>query len=140
MTMTANLDGRVSVVYTLLLNGYRRRDIIDYLRTKTKWDVGASTVDKYIKEATAEIKEINALERDMAFGMATKRLDDLYKRALEDSDNKTALAVQKEINNLHGLSITRTEISGKDGGPIRIAKAEDLTDDELADIATGRRN
>jgi len=29
----------------------------------------------------------------------------------------------------------RTEITGKDGGPIRITKAEDLTDDELAAIA-----
>lgn len=29
----------------------------------------------------------------------------------------------------------RTEITGKDGGPLRIAKAEDLTDDELAAIA-----
>ena len=31
----------------------------------------------------------------------------------------------------------QTEISGKDGGPIRITKADDLTDDELAAIATG---
>lgn len=30
----------------------------------------------------------------------------------------------------------RTEITGKDGGPIRIHKAEDLSDDELAAIAT----
>lgn len=29
----------------------------------------------------------------------------------------------------------RTEITGKDGGPVRITKAEDLTDDELAAIA-----
>jgi len=33
----------------------------------------------------------------------------------------------------------QTEISGKDGGPIRITTAEDLTDDELANIAAGSR-
>ena len=33
----------------------------------------------------------------------------------------------------------RTELTGKDGGPIRIAKAEDLSDDELAAIASSRQ-
>lgn len=34
----------------------------------------------------------------------------------------------------------QTEITGKDGGPIRVVKAEDLSDDELASIiATGSR-
>ena len=31
------------------------------------------------------------------------------------------------------------EMSGKDGGPIRITTADDLTDDELANIAAGSR-
>jgi len=34
--------------------------------------------------------------------------------------------------------ITRIEHTGKDGGPIRHGTADELTDDELAAIATGR--
>lgn len=33
----------------------------------------------------------------------------------------------------------RTEITGRDGGPIRILKAEDMTDDELARIAAAAK-
>jgi hypothetical protein len=33
----------------------------------------------------------------------------------------------------------KVEHSGKDGGPIRIVKAQELTDDELTSIATSSR-
>lgn len=46
-------------------------------------------------------------------------------------DNKS---IEAMMNRAFGKPTDRTEITGKDGGPIRL-KAEDLTDDELAAIA-----
>jgi phage terminase small subunit len=41
----------------------------------------------------------------------------------------------RDLGKYHKLFTDKTEHTGKDGGPIRITRAEDLTDDELAAIA-----
>jgi len=45
-------------------------------------------------------------------------------------------AAAVHVGKYHKLFAERTEVTGKDGGPIRINKAEELTDDELAGIAS----
>lgn len=103
---------RIATIYRLLLSGMRRREVLQYVTEKTDWGLGTSAIDKYIAEATKEIKEVTAEEIETARGMAYKRLDMLYFKSLLINDYKTALAVQKEMNELFGLKIIKQEISG----------------------------
>ena len=103
---------RIATIYRLLLSGMRRREVLQYVTEKTDWGLQTSAIDKYIAEATKEIKEVTAEEIETARGMAYKRLDMLYFKSLLINDYKTALAVQKEMNELFGLKIIKQEISG----------------------------
>ena len=108
------MDSRIAAVYRLLLEGARRRDIMQYNKD-VGWNVCESMVDRYIALATAEIAEVTELEKQTALGMAYKRLDMLFSEAHRDKDFKTCLAVQRELNELGGLKIIKQEISGNMG-------------------------
>lgn len=112
---SAEKAARIATIYRLLLSGMRRREILQYVTEKTDWGLETSAIDKYIREATQEIKEVTAEEIDTARGMAYKRLDTLYYKSLLINDYKTALAVQKEMNELFGLKVIKQEISGNMG-------------------------
>jgi hypothetical protein len=113
----------------------RRREVLQYVTEKTDWGIETSAIDKYIAEATKEIKEVTAEEIETARGMAYKRLDTLYYKSLLINDYKTALAVQKEMNELFGLKIIKQEISGNmgvqfvDDVPKDAAKPDHTADD-----------
>ena len=72
----AEYEARIAAVYRLLIQGSRRRDIMQYVEN-VGWGVSESMVDKYIAAATAEISEVTELEKKAALGMAYKRLDDV---------------------------------------------------------------
>ena len=110
----AEYEARIAAVYRLLLQGSRRRDILQYTEN-VGWGVSESMVDKYIAAATAEIAEVTEREKQTALGMAYKRLDMLFSEAHRDKDFKTCLAVQRELNELGGLKIIKQEISGSMG-------------------------
>jgi len=107
---SVEMESRVSTIYRLLLSGMRRQEIIQYVANKTDWNVCNRTLDSYMEKARIEIAEITADERETALGMAYKRLDHLYFKSLLINDYKTALAVQKEINDINGIKIIRQEI------------------------------
>lgn len=109
------MRARVATVYRLLLSGLRRGEIIRYVAEKTDWGVSDRTIEKYIQRATAQIAEVTKEEMDAARGMAYKRLDTLYYKSLLINDYKTALAVQKEMNDLFGLKTVKVEHSGDMG-------------------------
>ncbi len=111
----AEKAARVALVYRLLLSGMRRREVLQYVTDKTDWNISEPMVDKYLREATDEIKQVTDEEMETARGMAYKRLDTLYYKSLLINDFKTALAVQKEMNELFGLKITKVEHSGSMG-------------------------
>lgn len=107
---SVEMESRVSTIYRLLLSGMRRQEIIQYVANKTDWNVCDRTLDSYIEKARVEIADVTDEERKTALGMAYKRLDMLYFKSLLINDYKTALAIQKEINDLSGLKIIRKEI------------------------------
>ena len=111
---SAEIDARIAAVYRKLLEGARRRDIMQYNKD-VGWNVCESMVDRYIALATAEIAEVTELEKQTALGMAYKRLDMLFSEAHRDKDFKTCLAVQRELNELGGLKVIKQEISGNMG-------------------------
>ena len=108
----AETQSRVATIYRLLLNGLRRREIIQYVSENTDWGVSERSVDNYIKQATAEISEINKSEKIAAYGMARRRLDDLYFKSMKINDYKTCLQIQKELNVLEGMKTVKTEFTG----------------------------
>jgi hypothetical protein len=120
---------RIATIYRLLLSGMRRREVLQYVTEKTNWGLETSAIDKYIAEATREIKEVTAEEIETARGMAYKRLDMLYFKSLLINDYKTALAVQKEMNELFGLKIIKQEISGN----MEVQFIDDVPDEDDSD-------
>ena len=60
--------------------------------------------DAAIEHARAKIIDAAEVDRDKARGQAIVRLTDLYERALKVQDVKAALAAQKELNKLQGLT------------------------------------
>jgi phage terminase small subunit len=60
-------------------------------------------------------------------------------RALVDEDYAQALRSRELLGKHYKLFAERVEHTGKDGGPIATTTTHDLTDDELAAIAAGRR-
>jgi len=125
---SVELEARVSAIYRLLLSGMRRQEIIQYVADKTDWGVSERTIDTYMEHARKEIAEVTSEERQASLGMAYKRLDMLYFKSLLINDYKTALAVQKEINDINGIKVLRQEITGKDGEPLN---PKQMTDAQL---------
>lgn len=130
----AEVDDRVGIIYTLLLNGLPRREIIQYVKNKTNWNSCDSMIDRYIKKATIELKTHRDMDLKGELAISLKRHEDLYFRAVRDGDTKTALAVQKSRDAITGvtdqtqLSI-KSEISGPNGSPIAI-RTEDVIQSE----------
>ncbi len=108
---------RVNQLVSLMVRGITKRsDILEYVN-KWKWPVETITVDNvYIKRAREEFAEISKYEAKFELGLSLTRLNDLYYQALDQQDFKTALAVQKEINDLVGIKAAakqEVEIKGK---------------------------
>lgn len=86
-----------------------------------------------------------AIKRALArrFGSVDDGLNAIADKLVEDAiaaeDAKLRINARQEIaDRLDGKPKQQTEISGADGGPIMVADATKLTDDELAAIAANR--
>lgn len=88
-------------------------------------------------------KEISELDDDTAAALAGLDLVEMYEGTGEDrkfvgytkkykiTDKKGALdSIAKHL----GMFVDRTEITGKDGGPLQVSRISDLSDDELAKL------
>jgi hypothetical protein len=94
-----------------------------------KLGLSPTQADAAIEHARAKIIDAAEVDRDKARGQAIVRLTDLYERALKVQDVKAALAAQKELNKLQGLT-----------APQRKPDAEMDEPSGLAAIMVGRMN
>ena len=109
----AEFMDRVSAVFLMLSNGQSSEKIVQYA-AGSPWNVGKSTAYKYIRAANKLFAENAAHDRETMVGMAKVPLNDLFERAMQAGDLKTALAVQKELNALLDLyPAAKIEHSGK---------------------------
>lgn len=110
---------RVNEVYALMVSGARREAIIAHAEKKA-WDVRARQIDKYIERARRQMEIDTTAERDQRLTNARARLDALYAKAMIATDFRTALAVQREINQLESLyappamNTLKLELAGTD--------------------------
>jgi len=102
---------RVEEVYTLLLGGARRKEILQYA---AKWELSDRQVDYYISEAQDLIQAQVDKRTDYEFAKAIIRLEGIYTKTLKVQDYKTALAAVKELQTLFGLyPASKVENSGE---------------------------
>lgn len=103
-TSKAELNRRVAIVQEMIAKKMRESEIIEHiLQSQSDWKVKPQTVRVYIKRAKEDL--VRQLRRHSAAMIAESLMDlnYLYKKALDDDDLKTALAVRKEKNNLLAL-------------------------------------
>ena len=118
----AEVDRRVSVVYSLLVKGWSRQQIWEYATKRSKlntppqvdplffdptqepgWDITIDMVDRYIARAKDLLKDKAQTVRQEVLGRTLERREDLYKESREHMDLKTALAVDQDTARLLDL-------------------------------------
>ena len=122
---------RVEKVFSLLLMGAKRREIIEYATKSTNWGVSDGMIDKYIADATKLIKESADDDIEKERGLMKQRLDDLYKKNLGKKDLRAALQVLRERSDLLGLHAPkRTDITS-DGEKVDLIVKVGVDPDKL---------
>jgi len=99
----ASVLQRASIIQELLLQGYSRRDIINYVKNNTTWGVSETQIDRYIKKANQFILEDVQKFGGAEFEKAILRLEMLFRRNFEAERYRDALDVQKELNKVLDL-------------------------------------
>jgi len=108
----AEMEQRVTQVYTLLLNGASRADVLAYA-AKT-YDIATRQTDMLIKRARKQLQQRADYDRDEQFGQAVERFRLIFSKAMKVQDFRVAIAAQKEVNALYDLYPARkVEISHK---------------------------
>lgn len=108
---------RVGTVASMILNGYRRHDIHNYVNDKLAIAWGGLSergIDRLIANAKQLIESEVAADVNLERNKAKMRLEDLYRRASGAKLYGTALRVQRAINNLLGLDPPKKIRHGND--------------------------
>lgn len=98
---------RLNEVANMLLEGKSTKDIISH--AAYHWKISERATFKYISKAYKQFGKSAAFNRDEQLGLAIKRLERLYHEAFTDGQLRTALHVVKELNQILGLRIEKTE-------------------------------
>lgn len=113
------INAKVAKIYTLILNGLKRRDILQYA-SENSWNLSERMIDEYIRRAMEIHMDQSREDFDYAKAVSLNRHDNLYFRSMAINDFKTALAVQKSRDEITGVKTAyKVEVTGKDGGPIQ---------------------
>lgn len=130
----AELQRRIAIVMDLLAQKYKRSEIYDYIINESDWGVTYATMRMYINRAKGEIAK--AIQRSAYQNLGESMLDMryLYRRALDQGDVKTALAVRKEMNTVLHV--------GEGGEPVDVTNTESSDielENMLADVSPSRK-
>jgi hypothetical protein len=118
----AEVERRVSIVYDLMLKGYNRTQIHQYVSKRKvitvlestdptywdpniepSWDVETRAIDEYMSRARDMMRVKAQTVRDESLGRTLERREDMYKEAREHMDLKTALAIDQDTARLLDL-------------------------------------
>jgi hypothetical protein len=128
----AEVEERVTKIYSLVIHGANREEILRY--GSAKWKVTTRQVEEYLARATKRFVALAAFVREEELGKVRERLEFLYGRNVKARDFKAAHQVLSDTADLLGLYApkqSRTELTGPGGGPIQLERV--LPDDELAE-------
>ncbi len=106
---------RRRIVFHMLLDGFQRRDILQYAikqaKDKRHWRVSDKAIDLDIQVARKEMAAFCEIDKREEFGKARHRLENLYSKSIRDNDLKTALNVEKTRIDLLKLSDVVSDIT-----------------------------
>lgn len=99
----AEIDKRVSEVYSLLLSRANRAQILQY--AANKWGkIGDRTVDSYISKARELLRKDTAINRTAALAEHIATRNQLYQLALKKEKLQTCLQILDSTAKLQGLN------------------------------------
>jgi hypothetical protein len=125
----ATIRQRVEEVLQIRLLGAEFPDIRQHA-AQNQWDVSDRQLWRYVHESDAILAETLEKDREKLFNRHLAQRHALYARAVAAGDLSTARAVLKDEAELLGLyPPKRTELTGKDGGPLQTETVV-LSDDE----------
>lgn len=107
----ASVELRVKEVIKLIICSYSRLEIVQF--SSENWGIGERQADKYLQKAREIIIASAKKDSNYEYSKAIRRYEDLYRRAIEGKDYRTALSINKEITNLQGLLKAQIEFSGE---------------------------
>lgn len=122
----AQTEHRVRAVYEMLLLDTPYIDIVRYVATN--WGVKSRMTDNYIKRANVLIVEEAARMRENALEKHLAQRALIRHKALKGGDKRLAFDILRDETKLLDLyPSSRHEVTGADGGPVKIIRVE--TDD-----------
>ena len=131
----AEVGNRINQVADMILQGFTRGQILQFVTEKTAWGISERQTDYYIRKARDKFEEEAEINRRYELGRALKRLDDLYRRDMAIQDYKAALQVQKERSTLTGLYAAPTTLlltPGTQDNPGTLPTKINLRADQIA--------
>jgi hypothetical protein len=125
-TTKAQRVQRVRLIYELLLSDTPRPTIIQYC--SNQWGVSAKTADNYVKSANVLIVEEAARMRENVLEKHLVQRAHIRHRAFEAGDQRLAFDILRDESKLLDLyPSAKHEVTGADGGPVKVIRVE--TDD-----------
>lgn len=119
----AVVNQRVTEIYTLLMEGFTRSDILKYA---SKWGVSDTQVDLYTRQATAILKEHNAFTLQDNMALITSNLWQAFRQA----------KVEKNLSEQHKILMSLAKLKGLDQMTVNhvIEDKRDLTEMSDSDL------
>lgn len=102
----AEMEARTSAVLTLLVNGADRPEIIKHMADKHQ--LNERSTDEAIKRATAVLEAEAKVQRAVEIGKAIRRLNLVFKKAMNVQDYRVALSAQSQLSDLLALQQPQT--------------------------------
>lgn len=138
----AEINNRINTIADMILQGFTRAQILQFVTEKTDWEISERTTDYYIRKARDKFETDAEINRRYELGRAMKRLDDLYRRNMAIQDYKAALQVQKERSTITGLYSDKvqlllgpgTQITNQEAAPRKLALRADQIAGSFVDI------
>jgi hypothetical protein len=122
----ATVRQRVEEVLSLRLLGAEFPDIRQHA-SQQQWGVSDRQLWRYIAASDANLARTLERDRQKLLNRHTAQRRALYARAMAASDYRTALAVLRDEGELLALyPAKRTEVSGKDAGPVLLHIVEEI--------------
>jgi hypothetical protein len=133
---------RIEQVYKLLLGGATFPDIREFARAPEQaWTVTDAQLRRYMTVAHRRMRARFEARADYSFSQQMLRREQLYAHAMGAGDFRTALAVLQDQAKLEGLyPPTKTELTGRDGGPLQFSLEDAVAADRELEEAERDRD
>jgi hypothetical protein len=108
---------RVEAIGTLLIKGYSRGLILEYVRNSTDWEVSRATVDAYIADATSEIESYSRRRLRYRLGRSTALMEHVQREAAAERNWSAVIRADRQLDRLHAIARRVDPVTPTDPNP-----------------------